>query len=213
MDGQLVAGQWVEVAMEDLPTPISLSGFVLRSRAGELLLTFPELPIPPKGLESEAQATLRYSNEAGRFSAIGQIQRVSSGPPVTVTFKRLSPLGLDARRAPVRVTARLPVAVHALSSSVATSAGQIDGDGWTDDLSASGLLLSTSLLLAVGDVLQLRVLGEESVEIYGRVVRVHESDSGEQGRFGVGVELHPRSHAEHQRWLGFAGRLQNRSRR
>lgn len=199
--------------MEDLPTPMCLSGFVLRSRAGELLLTFPELPAPPKGLESEGQATLRYSNHGGQFSAVAQIQRVSSGPPVTVTFKRVAGLGMDARRAPVRVAARLPVVVRAVSSSVATSVGQIDGDGWTDDLSASGLLLSTSLLLAVGDVLHLRVSFDDSIEVYGRVVRVHESDSGEHGRFGVGVELHPKSEAERQSWLGFAGRLQNRSRR
>jgi hypothetical protein len=93
MESQLVAGQWVEVSMEDLQTPVLLSGFVLSMRPSEVLLTFPELLAPPKGLESEAQATVRYSTQSGQFTAIGQILRVAAGPPVTVTFKRLSPIG------------------------------------------------------------------------------------------------------------------------
>ena len=54
MEGQLVAGQWVEVSMEDLQTPVLLSGFVLSMRPSEVLLTFPDLLAPPQGLESEA---------------------------------------------------------------------------------------------------------------------------------------------------------------
>jgi hypothetical protein len=212
MDSQLVAGQWVEVSMEELPTPILLSGFVLSTRASELLLTFPELLSPPKGVEAEVQAMLCYSNDAGRFAAVAHIQRVASGPPVTVTFKLLPSLGFDSRRAPLRMPAKIPVVLRALSSSVASSAGAMDSGAWIEDASASGMLLSTSLLLAVGDVLAVQVSANaDPTDVHARVVRVHESDSGLAGRFGVGVLVQPRSEAERRSWLGLVGRLQNRA--
>jgi hypothetical protein len=200
--------------MEDLQTPVLLSGFVLSLRPSEVLLTFPELLAPPKGLESEAQATVRYRNQAGQFTAVGQILRVATGPPVTVTFKRLSPLGADPRRAPIRIAARMPVSVRVVTSSVASSLGQEDMPGWTENVSSSGMLLGTSLLLAVGDVLRLAVChGAEGVVVHGRVIRVHENEDKEQAQFGVGVELSHPSEADRQRWFTFLARFQSRERR
>jgi PilZ domain len=214
MESQLVAGQWVEVSMEDLQHPVLLSGFVLSLRPSEVLLTFPELLSPPKGLESEAQATVRYSNQSGQFTAVGNILRVAAGPPVTVTFKRLAPLGADPRRIPIRTAARLPVSVRVVTSSVASSLGQEDMPGWTENLSASGMLLGTSLLLAIGDVLRLAVShGAECTVMHGRVIRVHESEDRAQSQFGVGVELVHGSEVERQRWLVFLARLQGQQRR
>ena len=200
--------------MEDLQSPVLLSGFVLSLRPSEVLLTFPELLAPPKGLESEAQATVRYSNQSGQFTAVGQIQRVAAGPPVTVTFNRLSQLGADPRRAPIRIAARMPVSVRVVTSSVASSLGQEDMPGWTENVSSSGILLGTSLLLAVGDVLRLAVChGAESVVVHGRVIRVHENEDKEQAQFGVGVELVHPSEADRQRWFTFLARFQSRERR
>jgi len=200
--------------MEDLQTPVLLSGFVLSMRPSEVLLTFPELLAPPKGLESEAQATVRYSTQSGRFTAIGQILRVAAGPPVTVTFKRLSPIGADPRRVPIRTAARLPVSVRVVTSSVASSLGQEDMSEWTENLSSSGVLLGVSLLLAVGDVLRLVVsLGSESVTVHGRVTRVQESEDKKQGQFGVGVEIANASDTERARWLAFVARVQRQERK
>jgi hypothetical protein len=214
MESQLVAGQWVEVSMEDLQTPVLLTGFVLSLRPSEVLLTFPELLVPPKGLESEAQATVRYKNQAGQFTAVGQILRVAAGPPVTVTFKRLSPMGADPRRAPIRTAVRLPVSVRVVTSSVTSSLGQQDRPGWTENISSTGILLGTSLLLAVGDVLRLAVShGTEGVVVHGRVIRVQESEAKEQAQFGVGVELAHPSEADRQRWFAFLARFQNQQRR
>ena len=199
--------------MEDLQTPVLLSGFVLSMRPREVLLTFPELLAPPKGLESEAQATIRYTNQAGQFTAIGQIRRVAAGPPVTITFKRLSPRGSDPGR-PIRIAARLPVSVRVVTSSVTSSLGQEDMPGWTENLSASGLFLGTSLLLAVGDVLRLAVsYGAEGAVVHGRVIRVHESEDRAQAQFGVGVECVHASEAERERWLALLACFQSRERR
>jgi hypothetical protein len=214
MESQLVAGQWVEVSMEDLQHPVLLSGFVLSLRPAEVLLTFPELLAPPKGLESEAQATVRYTNPAGQFMAVGQVLRVAAGPPVTVTFKRLSPMGADPRRPPIRIAARMPVSVRVITSSVASSLGQEDMPGWTENVSSSGMLLGTSLLLAVGDALRLAVChNTEGVVVHGRVIRVHEGEDKEQAEFGVGVELVHPSEADRQRWFVFLARYQSQERR
>jgi len=200
--------------MEDLQIPVLLSGFVLSLRPSEVLLTFPELPAPPKGLESEAQATVRYRNQAGQFIAVGQILRVAAGPPVTVTFKRLAPMGIDPRRAPIRIAARMPVSVRVVTSSVASSLGQADMPGWTENVSSSGMLLGTSLLLAIGDVLRLAVShGSGDVVVHGRVIRVHENEEDEQAKFGVGVELAHPSEADRQRWFAFLARYQSQERR
>jgi hypothetical protein len=200
--------------MEDLQTPVLLSGFVLSLRPSEVLLTFPELLAPPRGLESEAQATVRYNNQAGRFMAIGHILRVATGPPVTVTFKRLSPMGADPRRAPIRIAAKLPVSVRVVTSSVTSSLGQEDMPGWTENVSSSGILLGTCLLLAVGDVLRLAVShGGEGVVVHGRVIRVHEGEDNAQARFGVGVELVHPGEVDRQRWFSFLARFLNQERR
>ena len=124
MEGQLVAGQWVEVSMEDLRPPVQLSGFVLSLRQSEMLLTFPELVAPPSGLESECLATLRYSNRYGFHTATGHVVRVASGPPVTVTFERLAQVETDQRRAFYRAAIRVPVSVEVVTTSVPSSFGQ-----------------------------------------------------------------------------------------
>jgi len=199
--------------MEDLQNPVLLSGFVLSMRPTEVLLTFPELLAPPKGLESEARATVRYTNPSGQFTAIGQILRVAAGPPVTITFKRLSPLGADPRRIPVRTAARLPVSVRVVTSSVVSSLGQEDMPGCTENLSSGGMLLGISLLLAVGDVLRLAVSDKgTTIVVHGRVIRVQESEHQEQSRFGVGVELVHSSESDRLQWLDFLARFQVRER-
>lgn len=211
MESQLVAGQWVEVSMEDLQTPILLSGFVLSMRPS-VLLTFPELLAPPMGLESEARATVRYSTQSGQFTAMGQILRVAAGPPVTVTLKRLSPMGADSRR--TRTATRLPVSVRVVTSSVTSSLGQEDMPGWTENVSETGMLLATSLLLAVGDVLRLALSsGPESVVVSGRVTRVQESEDKSRGQFGVGVEIANASDTERARWAAFVARIQRQERK
>jgi hypothetical protein len=198
MEGQLVAGQWVEVSIEDLHTPILLTGFVLSLRANEVLLTFPDLLVLPEGLESEAQVIVRYNNSCGNYTAVGRIVRVASGPPVTVTFKRLIPMG---SRPSVRSPAVFPVALHIVSSRVTPMVGPEGTAGTVQNLSDSGVLLRTSILLAVGDTVRLDVpAGPDPLAVHGRVIRVFESE----GQFGVGIEFVHESDDEHEAWLRFA---------
>lgn len=200
--------------MEDLQTPVFLSGFVLGMRPSEVLLTFPELLAPPKGLEFEAEATLRYSNRSGQYTAIGHILRVASGPPVTVTFKRLALAESDPWRSPLRTAANLPVLVRVVTSSVSSSLGQEDMPGSTDNVSATGLLLMMSLLLAVGDVVRLLVSkGSESVVVQGRVIRVYESEHRERGQFGVGIAFMHEDEAERENWQAFLAHFRQREHR
>lgn len=190
--------------MEDLQSPILMNGFVLSLRPSEILLTFPSLVAPPQGLESEAQATLRYSNRSGQFTAIGRISRVAAGPPVTVTFKRLAPYGSDSRR-PVRTVATLPVSVYVVNSSVSASLGDCETPGYTQNLSSTGLLIATSLLLAVGDVVRLVVLNkDQTASVHGRVIRVFENEDKRQGHFGVGIEFVYKEEKEKEQWHTFA---------
>ncbi len=164
------------------------------------------------GLESEARATVRYSTQSGQFTAMGHILRVAAGPPVTVTLKRLSPMGADSRR--TRTATRLPVSVRVVTSSVTSSLGQEDMPGWTENVSETGMLLATSLLLAVGDVLRLALSsGPESVVVSGRVTRVQESEDKSRGQFGVGVEIANASDTERARWAAFVARIQRQERK
>jgi hypothetical protein len=205
LEGQLVPGQWVEVSIERLPTPVLLNGFVLSLRPSEVLLTFPELLEPPEELESEAQASVHYSNASGSFVAMGIIVRVASGPPVTVTFKRLVPAGSEPRRPQVRSPAVFPVSLHIVCSRVEPPDG-LDGiSGMVQEVSDSAMLLKTSVLLAVGDRVRLVPRDEpDPVGVQGRVVRVFEDEG--KGQFGVGIELIFKDDEERERWLRFAAR-------
>jgi len=189
--------------MEDLATPVLLNGFVLRLRTSEVLLTFPELLELPEGLESEAQATVRYSNGSGRFAAIGRVVRVAVGPPVTVTLKRLVPLLSDPRRPPVQPpVAGLPVSIQIVKSRVAAPNGLDGMQADAESINAAGMLLKTSVLLAVGDTVRLTVAnGSAPVNVQGRVIRVFECEGNGQGHFGVGIDVAHESDAERARWL------------
>ena len=188
--------------MEDLPTPVLLNGFVLSLRPNEVLLTFPELLGPPEGLESEAHATVRYSNSSGSFTARGPIVRVASGPPVTVTFKRLLAAPAEPRRAAANSSAFFPISMQILRSRVEPSVG-LDGiSGMAQVQSERRLLLKTSLLLAVGDSVRLVPSDELEVCVQGRVVTVSESE----GQFSVGIELVSDGPANRERWLHFAAK-------
>jgi hypothetical protein len=217
MQGQLVAGQWVEVSMEDLHTPVQLNGFVLSLRTSEVLLTFPELLAPPSGLESEGRATLRFSNQAGLHTAIGHIVRVASGPPVTVTFERLAGVASDLRRVSSRPSTNLCVSVRVMASSVSSSVGQGESRGYAQTMSDDGMLLQTSVLLAVGDVVRLSVPVGDGVAnpcvLHGRVNRVTELDLQGECPFGVGIELIHESDGEQQRWQRFVARTPAGARR
>jgi len=192
--------------MEDLSTPVLLNGFVLSLRSTEVLLTFPELLEPPEGLESEARATVRYSNSAGNFTALGHIVRVASGPPVTVTLKRLVPLGSDPRRTPVPAP-MVPVSLHIVKSRVALPVGPDGIPGMAQNLSDTDMLLETSVLLAVGDTLRLALGGLfGSAVVHGRVTRVSEGEGKVRGHFGVGIELAHDTDQEREQWLGLAQR-------
>jgi hypothetical protein len=179
----------------------------------EVLLTFPELPMPPQGLEFEAEATLRYGNRSGHYTAIGRILRVAAGPPVTVTFKRLARAESDTRRSPMRTSASLPVSVRVVTSSVSSSLGQEDMPGVTENVSTNGILLATSLLLAVGDVVRLLVSnGAEDSVVHGRVIRVSEGENKGRGQFVMGIELAHEDEVEREGWLAFLAHFQRRER-
>jgi hypothetical protein len=84
--------------------------------------------------------------------------------------------------------------------------------GWTENVSETGMLLATSLLLAVGDVLRLALSsGLDGVVVRGRVTRVQEGEDKKQ--FGVGVEIANVSDTERARWVAFVARIQRQERR
>jgi hypothetical protein len=86
--------------------------------------------------------------------------------------------------------------------------------GWSENVSETGMLLATSLLLAVGDVLRLALSsGPESVEVNGRVTRVQESEDKNRGQFRVGVEIANASDTERARWVAFVARVQRQERK
>lgn len=192
--------------MEDLPTPVLVNGFVLSLRPSEVLLTFPELLEPPEGLESEGRATVRYTTAAGNFMALGHIVRVASGPPVTVTLKRLTPMGSDSRRTPIPSLC-VPVALHIVHSRVASPFGADGAAGTAESLSDTEMLLKTSVLLAVGDTLRLDLRSSFGLAVvHGRVTTVSESTGKVRGQFGVGIELVHDTDDEREQWLRFTQR-------
>jgi hypothetical protein len=213
MHRQLVAGQWVEVSMEDLQTPVQLNGFVLSLRPSEVLLTFPELLAPPIGLESEGRATLRYSNQFGLQTTIGHIVRVASGPPVTVTLERLEGVITGQQRGSSRALANLPVSVQVKTSSVSSSVGQGEWRGYAETVNGDGMLLQTALLLAVGDVVGVAVpSGGEATNAWvlqGRVIRVTQLELQGERPFGVQIDFLHESLDERDRWLRFVAASPN----
>jgi hypothetical protein len=220
MEGQLVTGQWVEILAVDPALHQRLSGFVLSLRPTEMLVTFPDLLDIPLWLEFGGEVTIRHGSRFGQHTGQVRILRVAVGPPPSVVLERMTQIETEQRRRCHRVPACLPIGIRVTESTRTELIGQEESRARTRNISASGILVETSLPVTVGDVVALTIEGlglaaatlQPRYVIRGRVVRVEALDSSSRRSKCAGVELVPESEASRTQWAQFAIELQRNER-
>jgi Tfp pilus assembly protein PilZ len=220
MEGQLVTGQWVEILAGDPATATCLSGFVLSLRPTEMLITFPDLLELPAWLESGGEVRVRHASHFGQHSGLVRILRVAAGPPPSLVLERLTHVETEQRRRSVRHAACLPVSIRVVASKRKQQIGLQEARARTRNLSASGLLIETSLLLRVGEIVELTlaevdpglVLRPDRFAIRGKVVRVDALGTSPRRAQGAAVELVPDNEASRTKWAQFMLALQRNER-
>jgi c-di-GMP-binding flagellar brake protein YcgR len=185
-----------------------------------MLITFPDLLTIPEWLESGGEVTVRHGSHFGQHSGQVRILRVAVGPPPSVVLERLTQVETEQRRHAYRVSACLPLSIRVKESARRELVGQEEIRARTRNVSASGILVETSLPVTVGDVVELNVAGVGQAAVMlqsrhliaGRVVRVEALDSSARRSRGIAVELVPESDQSRIQWVQFALELQRNER-
>jgi PilZ domain len=195
---------------------VALRGFVFSLRPGEVLFTFPDLPVCPPGLEAGHGVVVRYTSRTGRHAGRAAILRVANGPPITAALQRLVKVETEQRRQYPRVSVRLPAAL-----ATGTESGQEAGKPGDDrarirNLGAGGMLVETSLPLTAGDEVDLtvpepaRTVARHGRHITGKVLRVEKRAGGRRKALVAGVELSFTSDEERDAWAQLVLALQRK---
>jgi hypothetical protein len=203
-DAQLVLGQWAEVFANGSLTP--LHGFVFSLRPGEVLFTFPDLLAAPDGLEAGHDVVVRYAGGSGRHTGHAAILRVAGGPPVTAALQRLVRVETEQRRRFSRLSVRLPATLAARDESPQEVSEESDAQASVRNLSAGGVSVETSLLLAAGDGVNLtvpekaRTVAKNARQVAGKVLRVEKSGKRKRASRVASVEFSFTSDDERNAW-------------
>jgi c-di-GMP-binding flagellar brake protein YcgR len=216
VQGQLGIGQSAEILVDGAEPEIALQAFVYGMPPGELLFTFPTVKVLPPHLEIGRAVTVRFFSGGGAHHARSQVLRVSTTPHVTAALSSLTKVETIQRRRYFRVSATLPVTFEVTRSAVADAAGKSETRGLSQDVSAGGIRLETSVLLTIDDRIRLILTTPRAfqkalpptMEATARVVRVHEGNRKANRPYSLSVELLFEAESERDRWVQLTFDLQ-----
>jgi hypothetical protein len=214
----LLVGQLVELELErngsSPPTRIDANVIGLPPREIQLALT--NIAALPAGLEVGRQVWIRFSNALGLHQTRCAISRVTPGKALVVALARAPQVETVQRRKFFRVPAALSVRFDVLTSAIPEATGKVEPRGLAQDISAGGIRLESSLLLAVGDWLHVTVQVPRGfrrqlpaeLACEARVVRVLELRARNKIAYGLGLEFEFASESERDRWVHLTFDLQ-----
>lgn len=209
-------GQPAELQVEGDDGADWVRGFVLGLPPREIVFSFPGLKALPAAFSPGCSIAVKYWSALGAHFARTELLRLSPGPPLTAATTRLARVETVQRRRFFRVGASLPAQFKVLESAVQGSTGRFEDQAITQDLSAGGVRLETSILLTVDDRLRLSVGTPKSfqrslpplLEADCRVVRIQEATRRSRRLFFVSVELLFDAESERDRWVQLTFDLQ-----
>lgn len=195
MSVQLQANQavWVEVVGGADSTGANC--LVVATTPERITLRFTDSGALPAGLVPGCSLALRMVNEQGVHTAVAKVAQVATKPHAAVTLRAPLRFATTQMRKFVRVGVKLPVVCTVRASRNDRLVGECDRAGRTQDLSAGGMRLSTSLPLRVGDELDLKLkvrsqrAGETELSLSGRVLRVGPGEKKPRMTLFAGIEL------------------------
>lgn len=216
VQGQLGIGQSAEIVVDGADPDDVLHAFVYGMPPGEILLTFPSVKVLPPNLEIGREVSVRFFSGGGAHHGRSEVLRVDATPKVTAAVARLTDVETIQRRRYFRVPVTLPVTFAVLRSSVTESTGKVEPRGLTQDVSAGGVRLETSVLLTVDDRVRVALATPRgfqktlpaTLEAAARVVRVEEGNRKANRPYSLSIELLFDAESERDRWVQLTFDLQ-----
>jgi hypothetical protein len=148
----------------------------------------------PAGLLPECNVLLRLVNEHGVHTGRASVAQVTR-KPLAAMLRTPITFSTTQNRKFVRVPAKMQATCSVRASRHPALVGQRDDAAKTQDLSAGGARITTSLPLSMGDEIDLAVKlrnvrwNEPELKISGRVVRAVPFEKKPRMTFQVGVEF------------------------
>lgn len=219
-DQQLVVGQSVELVIPAADEPggqVPVEALVFGAPEREYLLTLPALAVVPPGLIDGARVTIRFATKTGLCEVASHVLRVTAGAKgLNVAVARTARVETIQRRRFFRVPACLNVSFRVQASDIAEHLGLTDDKALTQDLSAGGMRIETTVAVGHGDRLEVRVQTPKGfrrslppqLSTEALVVRIEEGVRRFQRLFIIGVEFHFRAENERDKWVQLAFDLQ-----
>ena len=209
MSEPLLVGQAVELDVDGATPPCRVMGVVVGTPAHELLLSLGGDGQAPPALKAGAPATLSFATTMGFHQARTSVLRVSGTKTILLAVERFAEVSTSQRRQFFRV----PTSV--VTVLVGESARQ-EERAQTQDLSAGGMRVDTTMPLAIGD--RLRVTVETPRELRkhlpaalvcdAQVVRVEQVTRRNRLLCSAGLQFVFASENERDRWVQLTFELQ-----
>jgi c-di-GMP-binding flagellar brake protein YcgR len=212
---QLLVGQAVELELHEAATPARVMGVVVAMPPREILLSLASGAIAPPALQPGVQVTVGFATTQGLHQARTAVLRVAPGRTVAVALARFTAVNTSQRRQFFRVTASL-VTLIVVGATRATSLGKEDARALTQDLSAGGMRVDTTLQLHLGDRVRVTVQTPRGLRKYlpdqlmceAEVMRVEHVIRRNRKVCSVGLRFAFATESERDRWVQLTFDLQ-----
>lgn len=176
-------------------TETDTNGIVVSLTSDAITIRLPELDAPVDGLTSNGTIRLRVTNSQGLHVAEVKVLQVVSAPFVSVTVSPPRRFETTQQREFFRVAVRMPVTCTLVKPAGGEAQGSVDTSASTEDISAGGMRLSTSLPLQLENEVELLLKArnargvETTLTLRAQVLRVL-GDSAKAGATrSVGVKF------------------------
>jgi hypothetical protein len=212
---QLLVGQAVELEVLGVTPPAKVMGVVVAIPPREVLLSLAAGAVAPPDLQPGVTVTLSFATSLGLHRARTTVLRVAPGHTVAVALARFNEVSTAQRRQFFRVAASLATLV-VIGSPRATALGKEDTRALTQDLSAGGMRVETSLALAVGDEVRVTVQTPralrgnlpDQLSCEAKVVRAEQTIRRNRKLCSAGLQFVFATESERDRWVQLTFDLQ-----
>jgi hypothetical protein len=212
---QLLVGQAVELDLLGVTPPAKVMAVVVAIPPREVLLSLVTGAVAPPDLQPGLTVNLSFSTSLGLHQARTTVLRVAPGHTVAVALARFNDVSTVQRRQFFRVAASL-VTLVVIGSQRATALGKEDARALTQDLSAGGMRVETSLALSLGDEVRVTVQTPRSLRrnlpdqlsCEAKVVRVEQVIRRNRKHSSAGLQFMFATENERDRWVQLTFDLQ-----
>jgi c-di-GMP-binding flagellar brake protein YcgR len=215
VSNELQIGQAVKLIVAGATPPASVMAVVVAKPPPRLVVALGSGVAAPPGLVVGAQVSVSFTTANLFAQAKTSVLRVLPERPVSVELAPLAQLSASQRRRFFRVPASL-LTLLVVSTARASELGRQDGRALTQDVSAGGLRVETTLPLAIGDRVQVTVETPRGLRrsqpstLVCEAEVVHAAEVVRKGRklCSAGLQFVFASSSEQDRWVKLTFDLQ-----